>query len=863
MGILRRFFSRESTGFATTDDVGTQYALLKTTRRRGRWHVLLGAPPSAEFRRPAVLITTHKRRIREYLAQRDYDAAEAYYRTVRHCYAQPAYQAVRQHYWQLHRDEVLSALHELLSEFRFKEANELAAGSIVVVEPEEYQNALKAPAIQKFFGDNFSFDLNTEQAKALASPAQHVLVKARAGTGKTRAIVSKAILAMYEEGLHPDQILMLAFNRDAANEMLDRMRSEFEMPEFSTSKTFHSLAYRIALPGRSIPDSDDVRLQLLEKALRSVWTNAFRKLVNTFFRMAEDVDLLPDRSLDAKNYYQFRRTDLKLFTLGGAKVKSIGEKWIADFLFEHGIFYGYEEYFRWDGEPYHPDFTLKASDQGYKVIAILEHWGVSADDQDEDAIFDGGTTARQYRMQIKRKRSFWKGKGITLVETSLDDMTQGRAAFENILRDRLEAIGIPCKRLSDGALEQRLERRYWNELTKLMLQFVDRAKNRRLKVEDVRRVHSAVPKHKVRTRVFWRLASRVYGAYERILRQENKMDFQDVLEEAAQRIEAEHGDLAFVPERGRNPVRLDGLRWLLIDEYQDFSPGFDNMVRVLRKYNPGLRLFCVGDDWQTINRFAGSEPIYFQEFAKKTPEAQEVLLRINHRSRREIVNTSNRLMEGFGAPGMWLPNKLGGQVRATCVDRLYLKALPTNGAHGTDFEGDEDEECPRKFDPGFMRAKTIAVCCGLIERYSKPGSSVAILSRTNHILRLPLFRFAEDLYMALEEIGAAIDPPPSVNTVHKFKGLQAELVILLDVTSGQVPLLHKDNELMAPFLSNGADPHEEAMIDERRLFYVALSRATDHLWILSESARLSPFLESLGVPIVDPTTVAAQPFGIV
>ncbi len=112
------------------------------------------------------------------------------------------------------------------------------------------------------------------------------------------------------------------------------------------------------------------------------------------------------------------------------------------------------------------------------------------------------------------------------------------------------------------------------------------------------------------------------------------MDFQDVLEEAAQRIEAEHGDLAFVPERGRNPVRLDGLRWLLIDEYRDFSPGFDNMVRVLRKYNPGLRLFCVGDDWQTINRFAGSEPIYFQEFAKKTPEAQEVLLRINHRSRR-------------------------------------------------------------------------------------------------------------------------------------------------------------------------------------------------------------------------------------
>lgn len=119
--------------------------------------------------------------------------------------------------------------------------------------------------------------------------------------------------------------------------------------------------------------------------------------------------------------------------------------------------------------------------------------------------------------------------------------------------------------------------------------------------------------------------------------------------------------------------------------------------------------------------------------------------------------------------------------------------------------------------------------------------------RTSWIYDLSHFDFAAELH---ESLPAGIEL--TVSTIHKYKGREAHLVILADVTEGQVPLLHKDNELYAPFLEPGADPIAEALIDERRLFYVALSRATEQMWILTESGRHSPFLKELNVPFVTP-----------
>jgi DNA helicase-4 len=80
-----------------------------------------------------------------------------------------------------------------------------------------------------------------------------------------------------------------------------------------------------------------------------------------------------------------------------------------------------------------------------------------------------------------------------------------------------------------------------------------------------------------------------------------------------------------------------------------------------------------------------------------------------------------------------------------------------------------------------------------------------------------------------------------VGTVHSFKGLEEEIVILVRVCEGAFPLLHPDDSLFTIFGQSEIDVLEE----ERRLFYVAITRAKERLYILTEQGRESPFLQEL------------------
>lgn len=727
----------------------------------------------------------YQRRIARLLAERDYATADALYRRAWHWYPRAEYAHLRRYHWEEHRRQVLQELTALLAVFDFAQANDLARRSAIVVTQDEYLRE-KAIAVRRFFKAQFNEPPNEEQTKALVCPAQHILVKARAGTGKTRTIVSKAVLAIHEEGLRPDQVLMLAFNRKAACEMLTRMRESYGFTDFTTAKTFHSLAYRLVNPSGEIPQDDEVRKELVEKALQAVWTPTFRRLVNDFFRIAEDSDLLAEAKLDAAAYYAYRRNEVQHLSVGGIHVRSKGEKWIADFLFEHGIRFRYERVFWWDDEPYRPDFTIFGP-HGFTPLAILEHWGVSARDSDDAVIFGDGKTAGNYRAEMRAKRAYWRERGIPLIETSLDDLDNGREVFEALLKRKLKAQGIVCERISDTQLRKSIKKRYWNELTSQMNQFIQRAKNRRISPTEAKRIWRTTPRGSLRVRLFWGLAARVYAAYERLLKEEGKLDFQDLLEQAAIKIDETKGDISFIPERGKEPVHLADLRWLLIDEYQDFSLGFDHLVKTMRRYNPQLRLFCVGDDWQTINRFAGSEPYFFRNFTTTLDNAAEVVLRTNHRSQKAIVETSNRLMRGHGEPGTWLSEKVKGQVLATCIDAVQLPRMVRknrNGASPSRRNGDRWGEVEAlgqeagdsanrtrgntaRFDPGFMRERALTVCATLITSRLKRGQKVAHLNRTNWIYGQPSMEFAAAVLQRLPE-SLASDITIDVHTVHNI-----------------------------------------------------------------------------------------------
>ena len=441
-------------------------------------------------------------------------------------------------------------------------------------------------------------------------------------------------------------------------------------------------------------------------------------------------------------------------------------------------------------------------------------------------------------------------------------MRDGRETFYQILTERLRATGITCQRLRDEELQGRIERRIWPLFTRQLANFINRAKNLRMTPEDARQKWRSIPRNYRRTRDFWALACRAYAEYERVLKRDNLMEFQDLLAAAAEVIDARQGNVQFTPTWTDQRVQLAGVRWLLIDEYQDFNPGFARLIDTIRRYNPGLRLYCVGDDWQAIYRFAGSESVYFQGFSQQAtdpeqPDSAQSVLQRNHRSYQTIVETSNRLMEGHGEPGQWLPERTGGRVFLTPIDKFWLESVATgSGANGSGSNSGTSsrETSSPSYDNGFMHARCIAVCRAILNAHLRPGQTAAVLCRTHWIYGQGLRDFREALLNTL-------DRPPAnhvtvdVTTIHRYKGQQADLVILPEVTVGRIPLIHQDVSLYAPFLPPEVDPIEVERMDERHLFYVALSRAVDQLWILSESRNESPFLKSLGIPVIDPRSI--------
>jgi DNA helicase IV len=810
-----------------------------------------------------------RRRIEALLAEYRYAEADELFTQSWFSYTRARYAALRLRYWELHRAQVGAQLAVWLGEHAFAKADALAARSTVVVTPQEYAQR-KRPHVIHYF-NKLGHRLSDEQAAALVAPAQHLLVKARAGSGKTLTIAAKAALLIEQEQLDPDQVLLLAFNKKAAAELQARMQEKFGYPGFRTAITFHSLAYRLVEPQEEIPSSDEEKNQLVEEAMRAAWTPRLRWLMDRFFEATDDPEISAEAEMDATTHLAHRLEHVNHLSISGKAVKSKGEKWIADLLFSHDIRFTYEQVFTWDGGNYRPDFTIRSSVAPYTNLAIIEHWGVGAATPGHAKPFGDEMTAAMYRKQMAEKRIYWRAKGVPLIETSVDDMRQGRAVFNAMLLAKLKAYGIEAVPLDEATLAERVQKRYWNELTQRMGQFIQRAKNRRKSPADIKRMllDLRTPgSHEtgLRTRIFWRLAARVYVEYEKHLAENGQMDFQDLLARAGEKIEEAKGNLSFVPkmaapQAGDKPVNLARLRWLLIDEYQDFNPGFDHLITTLRRYNPDLRLFCVGDDWQAINSFAGSEPIFFRDFVSRfgRGQAAEMLLRTNYRSYRAIVEVGNELMKGTGTSSRANFTE-EGNVYVTEVDRLWLATLPTSTSVEDGITDGHGSGTKNKFDNGFMGAKCLEICVRLSLPALQEGKSVAILNRTNWIHDDLLTEFRTKLIGLLgSNWQKKFEPSLQVTTMHKYKGLQAELVILPDITQRRMPLLHQDTRLYAPFLPPGTDPIEEARTDERRLFYVALTRAKETLWILTESNRWSEFLKDLPVKWVRPAAIPPLP----
>ncbi len=734
-----------------------------------------------------------------------------------------------------------------------------------ILSREEYE-ATKIAFVRRWFDQttnnrtNRKFQLDDEQIGAIAAVNGNVQVVARAGSGKTATLVNRTLFLLQHCGVPAPKILLLAFNRKAATEIRRRLlglihaeaehqvkgeinerhqlakqrkarridwseieadsvdavatRLKIDLPHVMT---FHALAYAIVHPETILNNGPDGQAQGLSRAFQSViddhlqvpkYRAAIRELMLAHFK--QDWDRIVAKGYDQSRAEFLRiRRSLPRESLRGEYVKSYGEKLIADFLFEHDIAYKYERNHLWNGVNYRPDFTVfKTAKSGL----IIEYFGLSGD-PDYDAM-------------SAEKRVYWAGKADwTLIEFSPSDITsRGDEGFKDLLKHHLEDQGVECRQLSEDEIWLKIRDRAIDRFTTAAVNFVGRCRKLSLSPEELRdRIDSHSPLSQVEA-MFLDLLETLYSAYLKQLWATGEEDFDGLMQRAANIVAS--GATKFQRKSGSGD--LGELQFVCIDEFQDFSDLFFRLLQSIRKASPGVGLFCVGDDWQAINGFAGSDLRFFDRFEEHIGPSRRLYIATNYRSAKSVVDTGNALMTGFGRPASANRDTLGTVVLADA----------------SEFSPSDIEQ---QRHPGDIITPMVSRISG---RSLASGSDVVLLCRRNS---LPWFvNFGDqrkgegrglegyiELMRSLFPKG--VSDHITISTAHRYKGLEKSTVIVMDAVARSYPLIHPD----WVFSRVLGDSPERIIAEERRLLYVAMTRAAEKLVIITDGRSRSPFLDEL------------------
>ena len=617
--------------------------------------------------------------------------------------------------------------------------------------------------------------LTNEQAEAIATDEDVTLVLAGAGTGKTSVIVGKVAHLIRNQGVSPSEVLVLAFNGKAAREIRERLPRDLSAARVST---FHAFGLRViadvekAEPTIARFAEDESKLHdTLKGVLNELLDDpAIANLIASYHGAYESAF-----DFDTQDEYDAYIRSVELRTLSGARVKSFEELEIANYLTKHGVKFCYERPYEKPTQTpeyrqYQPDFFLPDYD------IYIEH----------NALDERGHPPRGwkgYKERVEWHRRTHEKYGTKLIETYSWQHRKDILLPE--LRARLEREGVRFERVSQGDLILQLARQLIEWLARLLAKFLNHVKTNGLSSEELR-ARASKRGTLWRNEGFLEVFEQVHARYEQRLQAEGKLDFHDLINRAADYIRE---------GRWGTPYR-----YVLVDEFQDISAGRMKLLEALGRDDTAY--FLVGDDWQSINRFAGSDVGLVRNCGDY----------LGHVRMRPLSKTY-RFADGILSPSTEFVRHNPEQTQRTLTS--------ASGAEdkGITIVADGDPAT------GLQRARE-----DIDESARGKGHSVLVLGRYN---------------TSKDALPSKL-PREEFSTVHGAKGREADYVIVLDLKDGRwgFPSRIEDNsllDLVLPPVSGRAYPFAE----ERRLFYVAMTRARIGAYLITDPVRPSTFVTEL------------------
>ena len=624
--------------------------------------------------------------------------------------------------------------------------------------------------------------LTEEQKRAIVVDEAHTLVVAGAGTGKTTALLGKAQYIV-EKGLTlPQNVLIVSFGADVAKE--NEKKININKKTKFVVKTYHSLGLKIIreasrdmptlskLAEDKIANSRTIR-DLIQKRLKDT---AFAELIsNYFFFNFQEYKTIFEFKQPGDYFTYLKNNEIR--TLQGHPVRSLEECEIANFLYINGVNYEYEKTFKTQSSsnermPYRPDFTLTDYD------ICIEHFGI-----DKNLHTAPWVDRETYLKDMKYKIA--QHDPNKLIQTFSYDKQEGHLIEK--LESELLNHGVVLNRISNEDIFKKLNE--WgrvNSFASFLAKFLNLYKSSGKDIEILKRESNSA-----RTSAFLEIFSAVYSDYEEQLHQNNLIDFNDMINQATSIIQQNKYYSKF--------------NYILVDEFQDTTQSQYRFLKALLTQNKA-RLFCVGDDWQSINRYAGGDLSVMTEFESNFGSSERNLIQETHRFCDKLCIFSTKFI-------LANPNQI----------KKDITSKQKESSPAVTIISDRTETALEKI-------------LGEIEENPEKKTTVLIMNRYREIGKPsnlePLCKSHPNL---------SID----YSTVHSAKGLTVDYSIVIGLSGGIMgfPCQIEDDPLLnLVHAYHEYFPHAE----ERRLFYVALTRARKHAYlVVNEPSNLSQFLTEI------------------
>ena len=682
-----------------------------------------------------------------------------------------------------------------------------------------------------------AINLDDEQRRVVLSDEDYTLVIAGAGAGKTTTVAAKVKYLVEKKGILPEQILVISFTNKAVGELRSKINKALKIDCPVT--TFHKTGYAI------LRRKDEERKLIVDGGFMfNVISNYLKgnilenpelvdKLIlffgsyfdapyegddlNTFFNYIAKADFSTLRGNMSEYTEEIisKRTGNRV-TIARETLRSSQEVRIANFLYLNNIDYVYEKPYPYNilysHKPYTPDFTITQEDK----VAYIEHFGITEDGRNNRYTSE---ELERYKNAINDKVKLHRKHKTDLIYT-FSQYNDGRDLLEH-LNEQLIEHGFkleerPAKEVFEKIVNTE-ENRYIANLVKLVCTFIQNFKTNGFSFEKFDSFKYKT--NNVRTKLFLDICEQCYHEYTKRLKEKNAIDFEDMINDSAK----------IIHEQEINGKRLD-FKYIIVDEYQDISRQRFNLTKELSNLC-NAKIIAVGDDWQSIYAYAGSDITLFTHFKEAFGYGLELSITKTYRNAQEVIDIAGGFIQ-----------KNTSQIKKALVSPKHIQNPVVIETYTEEVDRKQYEGKGGKY---FLIGKTVETVIKHILQ-ENPQSSILLLGRYGfdayNLGRSSDFVYDEktgNLYSNTFK-----DKPIEFMTVHRAKGLGYDNVIIINARNEVYgfPSQVQEDPVLKYVVK---DDHSIEYAEERRLFYVALTRTKNRVYIVAPKEHPSEFVTEL------------------